>query len=267
MTQEGPSLDGGEKSIGTATGDKSYRLTIFIFNIIVIGALFFLACLYEFKYTSIVGDKSLYLISAWFGALGGVMISLKGIYDHASGEWDSSFALWHFGRPVSGAVAGFMTVILLTAVVPTPAGAQKPLAIYAAAFILGTQERRFFNLLSEVARLVVQVPDETKAAGLKIMDITPGEGPAATLVIIKGQGIEPGASIKLGNAVLDKPVIAPDGTSAAGIVPSLGESTAGAVDITVTNLNGTSFVLPKKFKYAGEAAPPKSPNPPEKEAH
>ncbi len=169
------------------------------------------------------------------------MISLKGIYDHAAEKWGNSFVLWHLGRPVSGAVAGFMTVILLTAVVPAEkaSSATQPLAIYAAAFILGTQERRFFNLLSEVARLVVQVPDETKPQGLTLTDISPAQGTAGTVVVVKGQGIEAGATVKLGNSPLEKPVIASDGTFAAGVIPAPVSGADPTVDVIVINASGS----------------------------
>jgi hypothetical protein len=237
-----------DAAAGTKRG-SSLRCTLFVYNICSIAILAGIAYLFATG-DWVKSDAGKYLASAWFGSLGGVMISLKGIYDHAAEKWDDSFALWHFGRPVSGAAAGFMTVILLTAIVP--AGKQapdgQPLAIYAAAFILGTQERRFFNLLSEVARLVVQVPDEAKPQGLALTEIVPAEGSEGTVVAVKGQGIEAGAIVKLGNLPLEKPVIASDGTFAAGAAPK-GEAGA-TVDVIVSNSNGVSFVLPKKFKYA-----------------
>jgi hypothetical protein len=77
----------------------------------------------------------------WFGALGGVIISLKGVYDHAVGRdaaWDNRFDLWHFGRPVSGAVTGLVTYVLLCAL--NQSGTPNQTVLYAAAFVLGTQE-------------------------------------------------------------------------------------------------------------------------------
>jgi hypothetical protein len=253
-TQHGISENGADAGGGRP---KSLRLTLFLYNIGIIAVLAGLAYLFETKGFA-ASEYSIYLASAWFGALGGVIISLKGIYDHAAEKWDDSFDLWHFGRPISGGVAGFMTVILLTAVVPASKDGTAPskdstapnhLAIYAAAFILGTQERRFFNLLSEVARLVVQVPDEAKPQGLMLTEIVPAEGPAGTVVAIKGQGIEAGATMKLGGQALEKPVVASDGTFAAGAVPDPKGEAGATVDVIVINRNGISFVLPQKFKY------------------
>ncbi len=58
---------------------------------------------------------ALALRAMWFAALGGIVISLKGVYDHAckAGGWDDGFSLWHLGRPLSGAIAGLVTVVLL----------------------------------------------------------------------------------------------------------------------------------------------------------
>ena len=57
----------------------------------------------------------------WFGALGGVTISLKGIYDHgvATDPWKNDYNLWHLGRPASGAVAGLISGLLLYLIIPS----------------------------------------------------------------------------------------------------------------------------------------------------
>ena len=82
--------------------------------------------------------------SMWFGCLGGVIISLKGIYDHSyhGDAWDPAYNLWHLGRPISGAIAGLMTVVLLSVVDKN--GLSKP-AVYAAAFIFGNKELKIFQ--------------------------------------------------------------------------------------------------------------------------
>src|SRR5579863_3242385 len=37
----------------------------------------------------------------WFGALGAVIISLSGTFDHRN-DWDPTWNLWHFTRPLIG---------------------------------------------------------------------------------------------------------------------------------------------------------------------
>ncbi len=180
----------------------------------------------------------------WFGSLGGVVISLKGIYDHpvgASNGWNDSFELWHLGRPISGAITGVITYVLLRAINPSA----EPTApvLYAAAFILGTQESRFFNFLFEVGRIIVQVPQET-TAGLKVLDVQPPQGKAGQVLVVRGQGFATGVILKLGDSALTDVSVANDGAAAAGIIPP---GTAGQVDLVVANPDGATIVLHNKF--------------------
>ena len=164
-----------------------------------------------------------------------------------SKDWDPDYGLWHLGRPLSGAIAGLMTVILLSAAgATTQLG--NPAAVLAIAFIFGTQERRFFNFLYEVARLIVTVPDDTQKA-LSLTGIEPASAPTGDVVIVKGAGIDTGATVKLGGAPLTKQRIAADGTSVAGEVP-VRPAGADLVDVTVTNGTGTSFTLPNAFTFS-----------------
>lgn len=99
----------------------------------------------------------------WFGALGGAMISLKGVYDHdqkaspGHEAWEEKLNLWHVGRPITSGVSGGMTYLFLLFI----SGSEpKGVAVYVAAFIIGMQERRFLALLSKVASLVLGMPGE-----------------------------------------------------------------------------------------------------------
>jgi IPT/TIG domain len=235
------------------------RTGIFVYDLVVIAVLIAIGVLYfEFSIAKmldaiILHRLALTLEAAWFGALGGVIISLKGVYEHSSGTqgWDASYNLWHLGRPVSGAIAGLMTVILLM-VINSGGNSDVNLStpvVYAAAFIFGTQERRFFNLLYEVARLVVQVPEEAKA-GLVLNDVQPSEGSAGSVIVITGQGIEADATVKLGTATVEKLLVSRDGTTAAGIIPAQ-PAGAGTVDVSVINSGGKSATLAAKFKFTG----------------
>ncbi len=232
-------------------GDPVSRTAIFTYDLVLVGLLVLVGALYiKFPETMKFGDAlyKLAIESMWFGALGGVIISLKGIYDHSQGPdgWDQSFNLWHIGRPISGAIAGLMTVVLLKAI--NGEGQLTTPVVYAAAFIFGTQERRFFNFLYEVARLIVQVPEDAKAKGLRVTDIQPAEGTSGDVVVITGQGLSSSSTVKLGGAAVEKLAISADGSSAAGIIPArpLG---ADAVDVVVADNTGMSFTLPKKFKF------------------
>lgn len=184
---------------------------------------------------------------AWFGALGGVIISLKGVYDHGAsrppGQWEDSYNLWHLGRPVSGAAAGGLTYLLLLVV--NQNGPTAPVA-YAAAFILGTQERRFFNFLSEVGRLIVQVPGEGKTGEFELTGIHPAQGAAGDPVILRGRGFAANLEVTIGGNPLGHIVVSPDGSAAAGVLPA---HAAGAVDVSAANPNDGTATLTGAFTY------------------
>lgn len=157
--------------IGRATTRPS-RVTVFFYDVVCIAVLAALAVVY-FRYQT-VSDvvpepiRELPIWMVWFGALGAVAYSLRGVYSYAGENWNPSFGLWHFGHPVSGAIAGGVTYVLLWAVNP----AQRP-AIptgEVAAFIVGTQDRLFFEFLNKVGRLVLTT-DKKKP--------NEGEGPSA----------------------------------------------------------------------------------------
>lgn len=229
---------------------RSSRTAIFIYDLALLAILLMIGAVRLAKIITLPSDPyALAIESMWFGALGGVIISLKGVYDHADSAkgWDRSFDLWHIGRPFSGAIAGMMTVVLLSAVNTNSHHLTRPV-VYAAAFIFGTQERRFFHFLYEVARLIVQVPEEVKNKGLRLTDILPAEGPPGRLVLVTGQGLTPDVKLKLGAAVAEKLTVSADGTSAAAVIPQrpLG---ADVVDVVIVDSTGVSFTLPTKFKF------------------
>lgn len=232
---------------------KNTRTKIFIYDLVVIAVLLAIGVLY-FKrpdWFDIGGEHvsvNLSIHCIWFGALGGIIISLKGVYDHATGgdPWKDDFNLWHIGRPVSGGIAGLMTFLLLqlaSSNVPS-----EPVA-YAAAFIFGTQERRFFGLLSEVARLIVQVPSEKTQPPLTLASITPNQGTAGTPIKIVGAGFDPKATATLGGAAIGNLEVK-DATSITGLAPAKPAGVDEA-DLVVTNPDGTSATLPKAFRFTG----------------
>jgi hypothetical protein len=50
----------------------------------------------------------------WFGALGAVMISLTGVFEHEH-DWDTSYWPWHVARPLVGAALGVVSVLIMQA--------------------------------------------------------------------------------------------------------------------------------------------------------
>ena len=122
--------------------------------------------------------------------------------------------LWHIGRPISGAATGLIPACF--AAISNP---PEPVA-YAIAFIFGTQERRFFNFLSEVAALVVRVPGDDQDSTLKAMSLTPQEGKEDTFVFIGGQGFREGATVTFGPNEMKDPVVSKDGRIIGGKAPA-----------------------------------------------
>jgi hypothetical protein len=193
---------------------------------------------------------------SWFGALGGVTISLKGVYDHGNPNdpWTNAFNLWHIGRPLSGAVAGLIVSVLFLLVFP--ANTLSPLVLYGVAFIFGTQDAAFFDFLSEFASRFVKTSKQGPV-GVRVNSVTPPHGTAGDTLTIVGQGFEPEATVKIGPAKLEKYTMTADGTTISGPLPRIdGLAPDGRVlDVIVMNKSGSSAALVGKFIYDPPPAP------------
>jgi hypothetical protein len=187
-------------------------------------------------------------LSVWSALLGSLAVSIKGIVDHRrTGEWspESGWALWYILRPANGIIVGLATYVFILLV----SGQQAPnlAVVSAAAFILGFQERRFLNFVSEVAKLVLTVPGEA-AGGLSVSGVSPRRAGRGQLVVIAGRGIEPGAVARVGSSDLERSVVSADGTAIAGLVPDCGQD-AQALDVWIANPDGTARRLRGGFTY------------------
>lgn len=182
------------------------------------------------------------IFAIWFGALGGIAISLKGVYDHDASDWQAAYNLWHLGRPISGGIAGGLTYLLLWV---SSKAQPSDAVVLAAAFILGTQEKRFFNFLYEVARLIVQVPNDTSAADLAVTEIQPPQAPPGAKLTILGRGFDPAVSVTVGGTKLLNTVVSRDGATIGGILPP----GTGTVDLLIVNPDGTARLVAAKFTY------------------
>jgi hypothetical protein len=95
----------------------------------------------------------------WFGAVGGVLSGLQGIFFHNQ-KWDASFNYWHYSRPLVGAVTGSIGALLFLVALRlgTKQGASvKPdvLTLEAVAFVLGFADNAFRSLLQKVTDAVI----------------------------------------------------------------------------------------------------------------
>jgi hypothetical protein len=95
----------------------------------------------------------------WWGALGGVTISLTGVFRHTR-SWDDSYNMWHIARPILGAIMGtvgyliFVTVIRAAASNQPVAGHGSPI-FYLVAFLLGYREQVFRDVLRKAVDVLI----------------------------------------------------------------------------------------------------------------
>ena len=240
----------------------SRRRLIFIYDLVLILVLLVIGAICiqtdhfkEVKFfgfpLAIVKHYKLLFNCMWIGALGGLTISLKGVYDHGNpaDPWKDAYNLWHYGRPISGAIAGLLAALLFIVIVP---GEKiSPAVLYGIAFIFGMQDRAFFDFLSTFAGRFLPKSDATPAI-LQITGIHPADGKGAANVKLTGQAIDKSAVVRIGGKKLGALVIAPDGTSASGTVALLGFAANTKVDVEVINPGGRSIVMLDGFNYLGD---------------
>jgi len=155
----------------------------------------------------------------WFGALGAVLISLTGVFEHEH-DWDVSYWPWHVARPLVGVALGVVSVLILqagvlavgsTPIQPTPAptpapastqsaptptptptppasGTQNPtpnnkiptnLLYYLVAFLVGYREETFRELIKRLVDIIL-APGNVKTAAPTIHDANPPQAPHGT---------------------------------------------------------------------------------------
>jgi hypothetical protein len=149
----------------------------FFLAILYLVVLLFLAVLFEQDSFGVKEDLGevignvLPIGVPWFGALGAVLISLQGVFEHNQ-RWDHKWNFWHLARPVFGAVLGivayFIFILILRAAgtAPTWLGtATSPpvtdlVVYYVLAFLVGYREANFAELIRRATDLIF------KAGGL-----------------------------------------------------------------------------------------------------
>lgn len=85
----------------------------------------------------------------WFGAVGGLLISLTGIYDH-NDAWNPRFNYWHYTRPLLGAfigVLGCLVLLVLTEASTTRAIVANATFYSVTALVIGYREETFRTLV------------------------------------------------------------------------------------------------------------------------
>ncbi len=103
----------------------------------------------------------------WFGAVGGVMAGLFGIYFHNT-DWDSGYDYWHYSRPFVGAVVGGVGALLYyVAIAIGNKASVRPdaLTFYAVAFLLAFGDHAFQSLIHRVTKVLFGPGDASSGSG------------------------------------------------------------------------------------------------------
>lgn len=193
----------------------------------------------------------------WFGALGAVVISLQGVFEHNK-HWDSSYNHWHIARPIFGATLAiigffiFISVIKTTEAEPVvpgepaptptatasaaafsmhplglvaqaPAGgadlAATPLIYYVLSFLIGYREETFRALIRKATDVIIGPGDTGTPPG------APAQAPS-------------GPSVNLPPFV-DHGSVAPGSVSVADV--EIKNTTGGPITVKDVNVSGNQI--------------------------
>jgi hypothetical protein len=183
----------------------------------------------------------------WFGALGAVIISLSGTFDHRN-DWDPSWNLWHFTRPLIGmslAIVSWLTfqagILAVGSAPPPAANASAPtnLLFYLIAFIVGYREQVFRELIKRVADVILMPSSNgggasTTAPVINAVNPAAGRTAGGDAVQINGSGLTGTTGVTFGTNPATNVQIKSDGQIAAVTPPG----TAGPAQVTVTTPAG-----------------------------
>lgn len=163
LSPEPPALSRESEVIPLADRLQS-RLAIFFVELFYLAALLSAAGLYiegAFALPNSLGTVPLPV--PWFGALGAVLISLSGVFEHGD-DWKIKYALWHYGRPLVGASLGIVTVLILQAgilavgsnVNASSPGKPSSILYYVFAFLIGYREETFRELIKRLVDVLIK---------------------------------------------------------------------------------------------------------------
>ena len=114
--------------------------------------------------------------SIWFGAAGGLLISLQGIFNY-NHRWRRSYDYWHYLRPVLGAfmgTLGCLVFIVLNQAATTKHPSANGVFYAVLAFVLGYREESFRALVTRLIDTIILPPDTSTVPKV---DATPTQSP------------------------------------------------------------------------------------------
>lgn len=155
-------------------GQSIGRWFAFVYSLVALAGLTAVGIAYEHGTLSNLIPSTIpnaALASLWAGSLGGVAIGMKGIFDHKVAadpqnpdkflEWNNQLLPWHMGRPFTGLIVGFFVFIALRTVYPS-GGDPSAATLATLSFVLGTQDRAFFNFVRQIGQVIVSTPSQSK---------------------------------------------------------------------------------------------------------
>jgi hypothetical protein len=138
----------------------------YLFFLLLIGYL-----TYKWPYFSLWdGLITLQLQVVWFGALGGVTVSIYGIYSHVQRrDFDPAYRLWYICKPIMGGIFGWFVFLLYYIGLISVQGIQEtkvniPALPFAIAFLAGFSERFTIRMIDKLMA-VLTTWQETPSSG------------------------------------------------------------------------------------------------------
>ena len=118
----------------------------------------------------------------WFGAVGGVLISLTGVFEHYA-DWLPSYRYWHIARPLVGSAVAVVAVLIISGRRPCRRRGHEPttgettggpgtqdILYYVIAFLVGFKEAAFRELLQRVGEVIIR-PGDSRPVVLTITGV------------------------------------------------------------------------------------------------
>lgn len=193
----------------------------------------------------------------FFGALGGVLVSLSATSDFRGKFWDPSWEAWHYTRWLIGGTVGIVGVLIFQAGI-LATGLQIPdnndttgqatdktnLAYYVIAFGIGYREETFRELVRRLVEVILSPGEKTPPS---VSAITPVRGKLAggDVVSITGANFARVTSVKFGGS--EASLSGGQRSDTSVVVTTPAAQKPGKVPVTVETKDGSDAT--ETFEY------------------
>ena len=178
----------------------------------------------------------------WFGALGAVLISLVGIFEHPL-DWNRGHAQWHWARPLVGASFAIVSVMILQAGIVSvgsdPHNPGKSVALYyIVGFVVGYREETFRELIKRLVDVLLRPGSTDGDVAPTISGVSPSSGRDGEPVTIEGSGFVKVLAVKFGDQ--DAIAVTTESPTRIRARPPPPAAGGGKVSVSVTTKAGTA---------------------------